>query len=130
MDNTKIHVGNISYNTTQEILEQAFGQFGTITDIFFPFDANLNRPRGFAFITMETAEQAQEAIKGMDGQEVDDRRITVSEARPRQPKPQFDRGGGNRGGGNGYSNSRPPFRRDDRGGQSHHSGDQDMADAA
>lgn len=80
---TKLYIANLSYNITEADLRTAFESFGAITDIFIATDRETARPRGFAFVTFETAESAQAAIaKG--GFELDGRAITVSEARPKE----------------------------------------------
>ena len=81
---TKLYVANLSYTITEDALRSTFEQFGAITDIFIATDRETARPRGFAFVTFETAEQAQAAIAKMNGVEVDGRALTVSEARPKE----------------------------------------------
>lgn len=81
----KIHIGNISYRTTKETLEQEFAVFGKITDVSFPLDKQTGRPRGFAFISFETP-AAQQAAVQKDGLKVDGRPVRISEARPFEPK--------------------------------------------
>ncbi len=93
----KMYVGNLSFDTTKEDLEAAFSQFGTVTDAHVPQDRDSGRPRGFAFVTMDSKESMTAAIEALDGQEIGGRTIKVNEARPRE-----DRGGGGyRGGGGG-----------------------------
>ncbi len=81
---TKLYIANLSYNITEADLRAAFESFGTITDIFIATDRETARPRGFAFVTYETAESAQAAITKMGGFELDGRALTVSEARPKE----------------------------------------------
>lgn len=107
MDNTKIFLGNVSFETTQETLQEAFAKFGEIVEVYKPFR------KGFAFITFKTAEAAQVAIDEMNGKEIDGREIVVSIARPREER--SDRGGfrgGNRGDRGGYNRNRDDFRRE------------------
>jgi cold-inducible RNA-binding protein len=81
---TKLYIANLSYNITEADLRTAFESFGAITDIFIATDRETARPRGFAFVTYETAESAQAAIAKMGGFELDGRALTVSEARPKE----------------------------------------------
>jgi cold-inducible RNA-binding protein len=97
--NTKLFVGNLSFNTTENALQDAFAQFGTVTDVNLVTDRMSGRPRGFAFVTMATPEEAQAAIEGLNGAQIDGRDLTVNEARPREDRPA--RGGGYGGGGGG-----------------------------
>lgn len=90
----KMYVGNLSFDTTKEDLEDAFGQHGTVTDVHVPQDRETGRPRGFAFVTMDSKGAMDSAINALDGQDLDGRTIKVNEARPRE-----DRGGGGGGGG-------------------------------
>ncbi len=86
----KVHIGNISYRTTKETLEQEFAVFGKIVDVSFPLDKQTGKPRGFAFINFETP-AAQKAAIQKDGHKVDGRPLRISEARPFEPKPQTSR---------------------------------------
>ncbi len=103
----KLFVGNLSFNTTENDLQDAFAAFGSVTETNLMMDRMTNRPRGFAFVTMSSAEEAQKAIEGMNGKDVDGRALTVNVARPREERPagggggrrEFGGGGGNRGGG-------------------------------
>ena len=97
--NNKLFVGNIAFATTQNTLEDAFAQFGAVIDTHLMMDRETGRPRGFGFVTMETAEQVQAAIEGMNGKELDGRALTVNVARPREDR-------GNRGGGGGGGRGR------------------------
>ena len=82
----KMYVGNLSFGTTKEDLEAAFGQFGTVTDAHIPQDRESGRPRGFAFVTMDSKEGMTAAIEALDGQDIDGRTIKVNEARPREER--------------------------------------------
>ena len=97
----KLFVGNLSFNTTENDLQDAFAAFGAVTETNLMMDRMTNRPRGFAFVTMASAEDAQKAIAGMNGKELDGRALTVNVARPREERPAG--GGGRRefGGGGG-----------------------------
>lgn len=99
--NTKLFVGNLSFNTTENDLQDAFGQFGTVVEANLMMDRMTGRSRGFAFITMGSKEEAEAAIKGMNGQNVGGRTLTVNEARPREERPGGGGGGGGYGGGRG-----------------------------
>ena len=90
--NTRLYVGNLSFNTTADGVRTAFQQFGTVSDVHLVTDRETGRSRGFAFVTMGTTEEAAKAIEGMDGKTLDGRPLRVNEAEQRQ-----QRGGG--GGG-------------------------------
>jgi RNA recognition motif-containing protein len=91
---TKLFVGNLSFNATQEQLRDLFGAHGPVQEVDVIKDKFSGRPRGFGFVTMETKEGAEAAIKALHGKEVDGRALTVNEARPREDRPP--RGGGGR----------------------------------
>lgn len=97
----KIYVGNLSYNTTEDQLRQAFAGYGEVTDTNVITDRETGRPRGFAFVEMADRDAATAAINGLNGQEFDGRTLTVSEARPR---PEGGGGDRRRGGGGGGRN--------------------------
>ena len=92
----KLFVGNLSFNTTENDLNDAFAAFGTVTETNLMMDRMTNRPRGFGFVTMATPEEAQKAIEGMNGKDMDGRALTVNVAKPREERPP---GGGGGGGG-------------------------------
>jgi len=92
--NTKLFVGNPSYDTTENDLQDAFAAHGTVTEANLMVDRATGRPRGFAFVTMSSPEEAQKAIAAMNGANLDGRNLTVNEARPREERS----GGGFRGG--------------------------------
>jgi cold-inducible RNA-binding protein len=99
----KLFVGNLSFNTTENSLNDAFAAFGTVTETNMMMDRETGRPRGFGFITMSSAEEAQKAIAGMNGKDVDGRALTVNVAKPREERAPGGGGGGRReyGGGGG-----------------------------
>ncbi|HEX3624226.1 MAG TPA: RNA-binding protein [Verrucomicrobiae bacterium] len=99
--NNKLFVGNLSFQTTENDLNDAFAAHGTVTEASLMMDRATNRSRGFAFITMGTDEEAQKAIAAMNGTQLDGRAITVNVARPREERPGGG-GGPRRGGGGGY----------------------------
>ena len=101
----KLFVGNLSFNTTENDLNDAFAAFGTVTEANLMMDRTTNRPRGFGFVTMSSAEEAQKAIEGLNGKELDGRALTVNVAKPREERPGG--GGGRREhGGGGYGGGR------------------------
>jgi cold-inducible RNA-binding protein len=83
----RLFVGNLSFNTTENDLNDAFAAHGTVTEANLMMDRATNRSRGFAFVTMGTGEEAQKAIAAMNGVELDGRSITVNVARPREERP-------------------------------------------
>src|SRR5258708_38837032 len=97
--NKKLYVGNLPYTTTEAQVRELFGQAGEITDIALITDRETGRPKGFGFVEMATVEGAQEAIKRFNGYQLDNRNLTVNEARPREER--GDRGGGVGGGRRG-----------------------------
>lgn len=84
--NTKIFVGNLSFNTTENDLQDAFAAHGTVTEANLMMDRATGKPRGFAFITMATPEEAQKAIEALNGSTLDGRNLTVNVARPREER--------------------------------------------
>jgi cold-inducible RNA-binding protein len=95
--NTKLYVGNLSYNVTENDLEDLFSPFGPVSEINLMLDRMTGKPRGFAFVTMATKEAADAATQSLNGKEVSGRALTVNEARPREARPS--QGGGYRGRG-------------------------------
>jgi RNA recognition motif. (a.k.a. RRM, RBD, or RNP domain) len=107
----KLYVGNLAYSVRDDSLQQAFGQFGTVTSAKVMMDRDTGRSKGFGFVEMGSDAEAQAAINGMNGQALEGRAIVVNEARPREDRPGggggFGGGGGSRGGyggggGGGY----------------------------
>jgi RNA recognition motif-containing protein len=96
--NNKLFVGNLSFTTAEGVLMETFAAYGTVTEAILMTDKMTGRSRGFAFVTMSTDEEAQAAIDGLNGKELDGRRINVNVARPKEDRPP---GGGFRGGGGG-----------------------------
>src|SRR5689334_15786081 len=94
--NTRLYVGNLSFNTNADGVRTAFQEFGTVSDVHLVSDRETGRSRGFAFVTMGTPEEAAKAIEGMDGKTLDGRPLRVNEAEQRQAR------GGGGGGGGGY----------------------------
>ena len=96
---TKLYVGNLSFDVSENDLQDAFSQHGPVAEVHLVTDKISQRPRGFAFVTMETKEGADAAIKALNGSEWHGRKLTVNEARPREDRPRDDRRGGGGGGG-------------------------------
>ena len=94
--NTKLFVGNLSFDTTENDLQDAFAAHGTVTEANLIMDRATGRPRGFAFITMSTAEEAQKAVDSLNGTMLGGRNLTVNEARPREGGSGGQRSGGGR----------------------------------
>jgi RNA recognition motif-containing protein len=94
---TKLFVGNLSFNTTENDLQDAFAAHGTVIETNVMMDRVSGRPRGFGFITMSTPEEAEKAIAAMNGAQLDGRALTVNIARPREERPAGGGGGGGRG---------------------------------
>jgi|SRR5437667_1887364 RNA recognition motif-containing protein len=107
---TKLFVGNLSFNTTENDLQDAFAAHGTVVEANLMMDRMTGKPRGFGFITMSTPEEAQKAIDSLNGTELDGRALTVNIARPREERPGGGGGrrefGGGRGGGSGGGRNR------------------------
>jgi cold-inducible RNA-binding protein len=101
MSNSKLYVGNLSFKTTEDELRSHFGQFGSVTDVYVAMDKMTGRPRGFAFVTMGTPEEAKVAAEKINGSELGGRQLTVNEARPKEDRPAGGFGGGG-GGGRGF----------------------------
>ncbi|MCX6017857.1 MAG: RNA-binding protein [Chloroflexi bacterium] len=95
--NTKLYVGNLSFNTTEETLREVFAQAGAIRSVSIIKDRDTNQSRGFGFVEMETPADALKAIQMCDGREVDGRALRVNEAKPMEPRAAG--GGGSFGGG-------------------------------
>ena len=91
---TKLFVGNLSFNTTENDLQDAFAAHGTVTETNLMVDRMTGRPRGFGFVTMSTPEEAQKAIEAMNGAQVGGRALTVNIARPKEERPPGGGGGG------------------------------------
>lgn len=104
----KLFVGNLSFNTTENDLNDAFSAFGTVTETNLMMDRETGRPRGFGFITMSSAQEAQKAIDALNGKEMDGRALTVNVAKPREERAPGGGGGGRRdyGGGGGGGRGR------------------------
>jgi len=101
---SKLYVGNLSFDTTEVDLQDTFAQAGTVSEVALMQDKFTGRSRGFAFVTMGSADEAQKAISLFHGKTVQGRPLTVNEARPREDRPPGGprrEGGGGGGGGRG-----------------------------
>ena len=103
MNNNKLFVGNLSFNTTENDLQDTFAAHGTVVETNLMMDRMSGRPRGFAFVTMSTQEEAEKAIQALNGAQMDGRALTVNAAKPREERPAGGGGGGGRGGYGGGS---------------------------
>jgi len=93
----KLYVGNLPYSATEGSIQELFARFGTVESVTIVTDRDTGRSKGFGFVEMGSDSEAAEAIGRMNGSELDGRRLTVSEARPREPRhearPREGRGG-------------------------------------
>ena len=99
----KLFVGNLSFDITENDLQDAFAAHGTVTETNLMMDRTTGRPRGFGFVTMSSPEEAQKAIAALNGSQLGGRALTVNVAKPREERPAG--GGGRReygGSGGGY----------------------------
>ncbi len=113
---TKLYVGNLSYQTTEDELRGLFAQAGTVQAVDLIKDRDSGMSKGFAFVTMASAEEAEAAINQFNGRSLGEREIRVSVARPREERPQGGGyGGGGRGQGGGYRSGGGGHDRDRRG---------------
>ncbi len=85
---TKLYVGNLSYDTTEDGLRAKFSEAGTVVSVEMIKDRDTGRTKGFAFVTMTTQEEAENAIKMLNGKTLDNREIKVNIARPREERPR------------------------------------------
>jgi len=92
----KLYVGNLSFQTTSEDLQQLFAQAGTVESATVVEDRDTGRSRGFGFVEMASKEEGEKAIEQFNGTDMNGRNLTVNEARPREDR--GNRGGGGRGG--------------------------------
>jgi RNA recognition motif-containing protein len=100
----KCYVGNLSYDTTEDALRALFSGVGVVESVNLITDRMSGRSKGFGFVEMATEEDAQAAISQLNGTTLDDRQISVAEARPQRPR--SDREGDRRGGGGGRRGGR------------------------
>ena len=113
----KLYVGNLSFKTSSDDLQELFAQAGTVESASVVEDRETGRSRGFGFVEMSSAEEGAKAIEQFNGKEFNGRNLTVNEARPREDRGgrggggggrggYGGGGGGNRGGGGGYGGNR------------------------
>ncbi len=135
-ENNKLYVGNLPFASTAQDLEALFGQVGTVSVVEIIFDKFTGRSRGFAFVTMGSGDEAQQAVEKFHGYQMEGRALAVNIARPREERPPGGGGGfrggggygggrGGRGGGGGYRGGRGGGGgyRGDRGGGGGYRGD-------
>ena len=110
---TKLYVGNLSFDTTEMDLQDHFAQCGTVTEAALMQDKFTGKSRGFAFVTMSSADEAQKAISQFHGQNFQNRALTVNEARPREDRPPGGGGGPRKsfGGGGGAGGERGGYQK-------------------
>src|SRR3989339_1742634 len=98
---TKLYVGGLPYSTQEDALKELFAQAGSVTSAVIIMDKMSGRSKGFGFVEMATAEEAQAAISIFNDQEFEGRKLTVNEARPMEARPPRTGGSGGDGGGGG-----------------------------
>ena len=98
----KLFVGNLSFNVTENDLQDMFAAHGSVTEANLMTDRMTGRPRGFGFVTMSSAQEADAAVNALNGKEVDGRALTVNIARPREERSGGGGGGRDRGGRSRY----------------------------
>lgn len=101
-----MYVGNLSYDANESDLRELFEAHGTVSDVFIVKDRESGRPRGFAFVTMESKEAMDAAIEALNGEDFLGRNLTINEARPREEGGGGGRGGDRRSGGGGGGGGR------------------------
>lgn len=104
--NAKMYTGNLPFSATEQELREIFAEHGNVTEVFIPTDRESGRPRGFAFVTMDSADSMNAAIAALNGQDFQGRALVVNEARPQEARDNYRGGGngGNRGNGGGRRN--------------------------
>lgn len=99
-----IYIGNLSYDTTEDQLRDAFAAFGNVSSVKIIMDRDTGQPKGFGFVEMPSTSEASNAISSLNGREMNGRTVSVNEARPREEGGSRGGGGGYRGGGGGGGN--------------------------
>ena len=94
-----MYVGNLPFTAAEDDVRSLFSDYGVVTDIHLPMDRDSGRPRGFAFVTMDSSSAMEAAINGLNGKDYGGRNLTINEARPKEDRPAYGGGGG--GGGRG-----------------------------
>ncbi|MHB9149334.1 MAG: RNA recognition motif domain-containing protein [Thermoleophilia bacterium] len=105
MSSSKLYVGNFTYDTTESTIEALFAPHGSVTSVALITDRDSGRPKGFGFVEMSTAEEAQAAKSALDGFDLGGRALKVDTAKEREPRTGGNRGGGYGGGGGSYGGS-------------------------
>jgi RNA recognition motif-containing protein len=105
----KLYVGNLPYSVTDSDLQEMFAQYGTVQSAQVIMDRDTGRSKGFGFVEMGTSEEGQAAIQALHDQEIQGRKLTVNEARPREDRGPRGGGGGGRGGYGGGGGGRGGF---------------------
>src|SRR5213596_4184018 len=105
MNESRLFVGNLSYQTMENDLQEYFSQAGVVTSVNLMLDKFTGKSRGFAFIEYSTPEEANKAVEMFNGKELQGRQLTVNIARPREDRPRQSGGGGG-GGGGGWRGNR------------------------
>jgi len=100
---SKLFVGNLSFDTTENDLQDKFAAHGNVVQVDIPQDRSTNKPRGFGFVTMSSKQEADAAVSALNGADLHGRALTLNEARPREERSGGGGGGGSRG---GYGNNR------------------------
>ncbi len=106
---TKLFVGSLSWNTTDDQLKDFFSTVGTVVSASVIVDRDTNRSKGFGFVEMSSDDEAKAAVDQLNNKELDGRTIVVNEARPREERPRGSFGGGNGGGYGGGNNDRQRY---------------------
>jgi RNA recognition motif-containing protein len=101
MSQKKLYVGNLSFQSTEDDIRDAFSAYGTVNTVDVIMDRETGRPRGFAFVEMGSDSEASAAVQGMDGQDLGGRNLKVNIAKPREPRGGGGGGRGGYGGGGG-----------------------------
>ena len=114
MNESRLFVGNLSYQTMENDLQEYFSQAGVVTSVNLMLDKFTGKSRGFAFIEFSTSEEANKAVEMFHGKELQGRALTVNIARPREERAPRSGGGGGGGGGGGYRGGREGGGRRDR----------------
>ena len=111
MNESRLFVGNLPYQTMDNDLQEYFAAAGVVTSVNVMLDKFTGKSRGFAFVEMSTAEEANKAVEMFHNKEFQGRQLTVNVARPREDRPPRSGGGGGGGGGGGYRGERSGGRR-------------------
>jgi cold-inducible RNA-binding protein len=94
MNPTRLFVGNLPYQTLEQDIQDMFSQAGNVTSVSLMFDKFTGKSRGFAFVELSTAEEANKAVEMFNGKDMQGRALTVNIARPREERPRSSSGGG------------------------------------